>query len=73
MYFHTFPKIPKKSLNPQKIPKKGQKFQSTDKIPKSESTDAQASCMHCECWIPVHCDATREWERSGKVRKPGYL
>jgi len=29
--------------------------------------------MHCECWIPVHCDATIEWEQSGKVRKPGYL
>jgi len=28
------------------------------------------SCMHCECWIPVHCDATMEWERSGKVRNP---
>ena len=31
------------------------------------------SCMHCECWILVNCDATIEWERSGKVRKPGYL
>jgi len=29
--------------------------------------------MHCECWILVHCDATIEWERSGKVRNPGYL
>jgi len=29
--------------------------------------------MHCECWIPVHCDATTEWERNGKVRNPGYL
>jgi len=29
--------------------------------------------MHCECWIPVHCDATIEWEQSGKVRKSGYL
>jgi len=29
--------------------------------------------MHCECWILVHCDATIEWERNGKVRKPGYL
>jgi len=29
--------------------------------------------MHCEFWIPVHCDATIEWERSGKVRSPGYL
>jgi len=24
------------------------------------------SCTHCECWIPVHCDATIEWERVGK-------
>jgi len=32
--FPTFPKIPK---NPH-IPEKGQKFQSRDKIPKSEST-----------------------------------
>jgi len=31
------------------------------------------SCMHCECRIPVDCDATIEWERSGKVRNPGYL
>jgi len=31
------------------------------------------SCMRYECWIPVHCDATIEWERSGKVRNPGYL
>jgi len=29
--------------------------------------------MHCERWIPVHCDATIEWERSWKVRNPGYL
>jgi len=29
--------------------------------------------MHCECWIPVYCDATIESERSGKFRKPGYL
>jgi len=29
--------------------------------------------MHCECWIPFHCDATIEWERSGKVRNPGCL
>jgi len=29
--------------------------------------------MHCECWIPLHCDATIEWERSEKVRNPGYL
>ena len=27
----------------------------------------------CECWIPIHCDATIEWERSGKVRNHGYL
>ena len=29
--------------------------------------------MHCECWIPAHCDATIEWERSGKVHKLAYL
>ena len=29
--------------------------------------------MHCECWIPVECDATIEWERSAKVVNPGYL
>jgi len=30
--------------------------------------------MHCECWIPVHCDATKEWERNRKFRyRPGYL
>jgi len=29
--------------------------------------------MHCECWIPVHCETTIEWERNGKVRNPGYL
>ena len=29
--------------------------------------------MHCERRIPVHCDATIEWERSEKVRKPGCL
>ena len=22
--------------------------------------------MHCECWIPVHCDATIEWDEVGK-------
>ena len=31
-------------------------------------------CMHCECRIPVQCEASTEWERSGKVRnRPGYL
>ena len=29
--------------------------------------------MHCECWIPDHCDTTMQWERSGKVHNPGYL
>jgi len=28
--------------------------------------------MHCECLILVHCDATIEWERNGKVRMPRY-
>jgi len=42
-HFHTFPKIPKKSLNPYKISKKGQKFQPRNKIPKSERTSHQTS------------------------------
>jgi len=29
--------------------------------------------MHCECGIPVHCDATIEWERRGKLRNRGSL
>jgi len=36
-------------------------------------SESMRSCMHCECWILFHCDATIEWERSGKVHKPGYL
>ena len=31
------------------------------------------SCIHCECWIPVHCDTTIERDRNGKVRNPGSL
>jgi len=36
-------------------------------------SESMRSCMHSECWIPVHCDATIECERCGKVRNPGYL
>jgi len=32
-----------------------------------------ACTVVCECWIPIHCDATIEWERSGKICNPGYL
>jgi len=31
------------------------------------------SWMHCEYWIPVHCDATTQCEGSWKVRNSGYL
>ena len=29
--------------------------------------------MHCECFIPVHCEATLQWECFVNVRNAGYL